>query len=119
MRLTTTDLYESSFLHCSGTPLAELWLDHGKLRNQVVFAFDGNYKLEELRKSYFSGQAVVNLASYRRSLNYLRERMFQLIDGRPASLDSNLNPEPKHKPRNAYHERPPTQKQQPVASAVH
>jgi hypothetical protein len=81
MRITTTDIYESSFLHCSGMILAEMWLDHGRLHNTAVFVFDGDCRLTELQKSYHTGNAVVNLADYRRSLNRLRELMFRLLDG--------------------------------------
>ena len=88
MRTTTTDIYESSFLHCSGMTLADMWLDRGRLHNTAVFAFEGDCRLTELQNSYHTGNAVVNLADYRRSLNRLRELMFRLLDGQNQSRAS-------------------------------
>ena len=82
MRITTTDLYESSFLHCSGMKLVEIWLDRGKLHTTAVFAFEGNYQLEELQKSYHTGNAMVNLTDFRRSLNQLRTTMYKLLNNK-------------------------------------
>ena len=91
MRITTTDLYESSFLHCSGMKLAEVWKDRGKLYDTVVFAFEGNYQLEELQKSYHTGNAQVNLSDFRRSLNRLRNRMFELLNNQNKELETGKN----------------------------
>jgi hypothetical protein len=103
MRIITTDLYESSFLDCSGIELAEVWLDQGRLQKTVVFAFDGNYQLEELQKSYRTGNAIVNLADYRHSLNRLRDMMFELLKNqnneqktRRDCYNGKLQPTPHH-----------------------
>ncbi len=91
MRLTTTDLYESGFLHCAGAHLADVWNERNKA-STVIFVFDGDYQLEELQRSYHNGTATVNLADYRQSLEAIKDRMFQLI--RSAS-NENKNQKPR------------------------
>ena len=83
MHLTTTDLYESSFLHCCGAKLARAWVDRGRRRKTVVFLFEGNGQLAQLQTEYHTGRAVVNLAEYRASLEELKETMFGLLRGAP------------------------------------
>ena len=82
MRLTTTDLYESGFLHCAGAQLADIWNERNKA-STVVFVFDdckqSEGQLEELQRSYHNGTATVNLADYRHSLETIKDAMFQLI----------------------------------------
>jgi len=98
MQLTTTDLYESSFLHYSGAKLARAWVDRGRRRETVVFLFEGNGQLSQLQTTYHTGQAVVNLTDYRASLEELRAQMFELLRGsrRPThthSQNKTKNPE--------------------------
>lgn len=85
MRLTTTDLYESGFLHCAGAQLADIWNERNKA-STVVFVFDDGKQsegqLEELQRSYHNGTATVNLADYRQSLETVKDAMFQLIRSR-------------------------------------
>lgn len=78
MRLTTTDLYESGFLHCAGARLAEVWNERNKA-STVIFVFDGDYRLEELQRSYHDGTATVNLADYRQSLETIKDAMFRTL----------------------------------------
>ncbi len=82
MRLTTSDLYESSFLHCAGAQLSDVWNECHKA-STVIFVFDDGQlsdgRLEELQKSYHNGTATVNLAKYRHSLESLKDVMFRLI----------------------------------------
>ena len=78
MRLTTTDLYESGFLHCAGARLADIWNERSKA-STVIFVFDGDYQLEELQRSYHNGTATVNLADYRQSLETVKDRMFAVL----------------------------------------
>lgn len=103
MRLTTTDLYESSFLHCAGAQLADVWNERSK-SSTVVFVFDGDYQLEELQKSYHNGTATVNLADYRQSLEILKDAMFRLI--RSANTQEKENQKPRRnrnaKPSRSY-----------------
>ena len=76
LRVTTTDLYESSFfLACRGGKLADVWVDRGRLKDTVVFVFEGNGQLTELQRAYHTGTATVNLADFRRSLVHLRRRL--------------------------------------------
>ena len=82
MRLTTTDLYESSYLHCAGAQLKDVWNERSR-SSTVVFVFDDGQqsegRLEELQKNYRNGTATVNLAEYRQSLEALKDVMFRLI----------------------------------------
>ena len=82
MRLTTTDLYESSYLHCAGAQLKDIWNERSR-SSTVVFVFDDGPqcegRLEELQKSYRNGTATVNLAEYRQSLETIKDVMFRLI----------------------------------------
>ena len=82
MRLTTTDLYESGFLHCAGARLADIWNERNKA-STVVFVFDdckqSEGRLEELQRSYHNGTATVNLADYRQSLETVKDAMFAVL----------------------------------------
>lgn len=82
MRLTTTDLYESGFLHCAGARLADVWNERHKA-STVVFVFDdckqSEGQLEELQRSYHAGTATVNLADYRHSLETIKDAMFRIL----------------------------------------
>ena len=80
MKLTTTDLYESGFLHSQGAFLSGAWADKGN-SSTVFFSFedDSEATLSELQDSYHSGKATVNLAEYRRSLEFLKDLMFQIL----------------------------------------
>ena len=81
MQLTTTDLYESSYLVCCGVPLKQACLDHGRGRKTVVFLFEGDLTLRELQAAYHNGLADVNLAQYRTCLEKLKDLTFQLVRG--------------------------------------
>lgn len=83
MRVSTTDLYESSYLHCCGVELIEAIRDSGELRPTVVFVFDGGDELEQLQRDYRTGDVVVPLTAYRRSMMTLKRIMFKALDTRP------------------------------------
>ena len=82
MRVTTTDLYESGFLHCAGAQLADIWNERNKA-STVIFVFDdcrqSEGRLEELQRSYHNGTATVNLAEYRQSLEAIKDAMFRIL----------------------------------------
>jgi len=78
MRLTSSDLYESSFFHSQGARLAEVWSDKSR-ESKVIFTFEGDNDLGELQKSYHRGTATVNLADYRHSLEALKDAMFRIL----------------------------------------
>ena len=100
MRLTTTDLYESGFLHCAGAQLADVWNERNRT-STVVFVFDGDYQLEELQKSYHNGTATVNLADYRRSVETLKDMMFDIIRNANTHKNNKENQNPRRN-RNGY-----------------
>ena len=92
MRLTTTDLYESGFLHCAGARLADVWNERNNA-STVVFVFDGDYQLEELQRSYHNGTATVNLADYRHSLETIKDAMFRILRNENQQPRRNRNAE--------------------------
>ena len=98
MRLTTTDLYESGFLHCAGARLADVWNERNKA-STVVFVFDGDYQLEELQRSYHNGTATVNLADYRHSLETIKDAMFRILRNENQQTRRNRNENPPRKTR--------------------
>lgn len=74
MRMSTTDLYESSYLSANGVELTGMRVDRGKNRAAVVFIFDGDdATVDTLQHAYHSGSAIVNLADYRRHLSRMRQ----------------------------------------------
>lgn len=81
MRLATSDLYESGFFLCSGARLAEVVPDRSGASPKIVFTFEGGCEIEELQKSYWNGNATVNLSEYRRSLETLKDIMFRYVRG--------------------------------------
>jgi len=104
MRLTTTDLYESGFLHCAGARLSDVWNERHKA-STVIFVFDdckqSEGRLEELQRSYHAGTATVNLADYRRSLETIKDRMFRILRN-----ENSANAE-RNKPRRNRNENSP------------
>jgi len=98
MRLTTTDLYESGFLHCAGARLADVWNERSKA-STVVFVFDGDYQLEELQRSYHDGTATVNLADYRQSLETIKDAMFRILRNENQHPGRNRNEKAQRKTR--------------------
>lgn len=81
MRLATSDLYESGYFLCSGARLAEVVPDRSGPGLKLVFTFEGGYEIEEMQRSYWNGNATVNLADYRRSLEALKDIMFRQLRG--------------------------------------
>ena len=78
----SSDLYESSFLHCHGASLIDIFLDKGSPRPTVIFAFESSKAFQELQQDYHTGEAVINAADYRRSMIELKRLMFDVIDSR-------------------------------------
>ena len=72
---TTTDLYEAAYLLCAGHALAETFLDRGRTRAAVTFAFAVSDRLTLDQRGYRVGTAVVNVADFRRQLHALRDRI--------------------------------------------
>ncbi len=75
MRTTITDVYEGSYLLANGVELVEVWVDRGRRRQTVVFAFEGGSELEELQRTYHRGTAQVNICTYRQCLNTIRKHL--------------------------------------------
>ena len=82
MQILSSDLYESSYLYCSGAHLIDIALDKHSFRPTVIFTFEGDKSLQRLQHGFLIGDASVNIADYRRSMIELKRLMFDLIDGR-------------------------------------
>jgi len=102
MRLATSDLYESGYFLCGGARLAEVIPDRSGASPKIVFTFEGDYGLEEMRKNYWNGNATVNLAEYRRSLETLKDIMFRHIRG---GTGAGSNGEKRRRERNGFRTR--------------
>jgi len=96
MRLTTTDLYESSWLHCCGAKLARAWVDRGRRNNTVVFLFEGDEIVRTLQETYHNGLAEVNLTEYRHSLETMKDMMFRLLRDPSSAFDCAVTRENKN-----------------------
>ncbi len=79
MRLSTTDLYESTWLWSQGVPPREMKVDRSRKQRSIVFVFDATEEIARLQETFHSGQATVNLAEFREKLETLKERMFKLL----------------------------------------
>ncbi len=82
MQIMSSDLYESTFLHCCGARLVDLFMDRSSVKPTVVFTFQGSEALQQLQVEYHTGNALINAADYRRSMIALKKLMFDLMDGR-------------------------------------
>ena len=49
MQILSSDLYESSYLYCSGAQLIDIHLDQRSFRQTVVFTFQGDHTLKKLQ----------------------------------------------------------------------
>ena len=82
MQILSSDLYESSYLYCSGARLIDIALDKHSFRPTVIFTFAGDDSFQQLQQKFRLGEAMVNIADYRRSMIELKRLMFDLIDDR-------------------------------------
>lgn len=85
MQILSSDLYESSYLYCCEARLIDIRLEQKRFRKTVMFTFEGDDKLNELRQQFQLGEAVVNIADYRQSMIELKRLMFDVLDGRQSS----------------------------------
>jgi len=79
MRVTTSDLYESTYYLCNGASLLEINQDLAR-KKKVYFQFDDSSipsgTLEELQQNFIHGKADVNLAQYLSCLEKLKDKLF-------------------------------------------
>ena len=87
MRITTTDIYESAYMLCCGEHLSDVWVNNGRQRRTVVFAFDGQ-NIGDCQRNYHTGEAEVNIIDFRRHLDNLRDRITQTRKQNPNTRNS-------------------------------
>jgi hypothetical protein len=84
MRVTTSDLYESTFYLCNGATLLNVNQDQCRKR-KVYFLFDdeniSDGLLADLQQQYIQGQADVNLSQYLSCLEKIKDKLFAVARG--------------------------------------
>jgi len=79
MFFNTCDIYLGAFLVVNGCSLDDIRLDEGhRGKPNVSFIFSGS-KVDACSKDFQSGQAMVNVASFKVALIHLKDMMFQAI----------------------------------------
>ena len=78
MDLKVKDLFEGAYLLCSGFHLKELTVKdfHGKPKVMFIISGEG---IEEKSESYRTGQATVNVAMLKFTMEKLKDAMFTEI----------------------------------------
>jgi hypothetical protein len=72
----TKDLQLAGFIYCKGVPLSDVQIDNSK--KFAWFVFENQEKCRELEKVYWDKKGKVEVTSYLSSLNFLKQRLFQL-----------------------------------------
>jgi len=76
----TTDLYEAAYLSSKAFNLVELYIKENALERHAVFTFEGDRDaFRATARTYFCGDAIVNLSSYRYHLEQMKDRMFKAL----------------------------------------
>ena len=79
MRVTTSDLYESTYYLCNGASLLEVNQDLAR-KKKVYFLFDdesiADGMLGDLQNKFIHGQADVNLSQYLGCLERIKDKLF-------------------------------------------
>ncbi len=76
--LCVKDLYEGAYLLCMGFHLQKLTITNGHGKRKAVFLIEGD-GIEEKAESYRMGQATVNVAMLKFTLEKLKDAMFTKI----------------------------------------
>ena len=84
MELTVKDLYEGAYLICMGFQLKKLTIVDAHRKRKAVFVITGD-GIEEKAESYRMGQATVNVAMLKFTLEKLKDAMFAKIREQGAS----------------------------------
>lgn len=78
MELQVKDLYEGAYLLCMGFHLKRLTIVDAHRKRKAVFVIAGD-GIEEKAESYRTGQATVNVAMLKFTLEKLKDTMFTKI----------------------------------------
>lgn len=76
--LRVKDLYEGAYLLCMGFHLKKLTIIDGRGKSKAVFIIAGD-GVEEEAEAYRTGQATVNVAMLKFTLEKLKDAMFAKI----------------------------------------
>ena len=76
--LCVKDLYEGAYLLCMGFHLKKLTIVDGRGKRKAVFLIEGD-GIEKQAESYRTGQATVNVAMLKFTLEKLKDAMFAKI----------------------------------------
>ncbi len=76
--LCVKDLYEGAYLLCMGFQLKKLTIVDSHKKRKAVFVIEGD-GVEEKAESYRTGQATVNVAMLKFTLEKLKDAMFAKI----------------------------------------
>ena len=72
----TKDLHLAGFIYYSGIPLQNVQADNS--RKFSWFVFENKEKCRLLEKTYWDKKGQVEVTSYLNSINFLKQRLFQL-----------------------------------------
>ena len=78
MEIKTSDLYCASYIFSQGGELKEVQLSRISGRRRAEFIFTGK-NVQQLEKTFLSGKAIVDLKTFKASLNHIKDVMFQTI----------------------------------------
>jgi hypothetical protein len=81
MEIRTSDLYCASYIFAKGGELKEVELSNGEGRHRAEFVLVGE-DVHRLERLFQSGRAMVDLKTFKTSLNHLKDVMFQKIRNR-------------------------------------
>ena len=84
------DLYEGAYLICMGFQLKKLTIVDAHRKRKAVFVISGD-GIEEKAESYRMGQAVVNVAMLKFTLEKLKDAMFAKIRSEEQSKGKGVN----------------------------
>lgn len=68
-RVVTNDLYLAAYLFCEGCMLERVYRNE---RSRVSFVLVGK-AAKEMKRSFIMGKVFLNVGSFRRSLNFMRD----------------------------------------------
>lgn len=100
MELRIKDLYEGAYLLCMGFHLKTLTIVDGHGKRKAVFVISGD-GVEEKAESYRTGQATVNVAMLKFTLEKLKDAMFAKIRAEEQEKRGNNNVYRKHQTQQA------------------
>ncbi len=78
MRISTQDLYCGAYILSKGGLLEEARLTGGSGRPSVTFVLAGE-GVDQLLQEFQSGQATINLASFKVAMSHLKDVMFNRL----------------------------------------